>query len=454
MRIAALALAFLVSAAAFGQDIATKADEYLSAWTKQGRFSGTVLIAKDGKVILRKGYGMANLELGVPNSPEMIYRIGSITKSFTALAILQLQAQKKLSVTDPIAKYVPEVPQKWQQITLQQLLTHVSGIPDFTRATAYAKAEDPLRIEHAMQELAAQPLMSSPGEKFAYSNSGYILLGRLVEKVSGVSYEQYITDNILKPAGLENTAYDHVRPILKNRASGYVFDGDHLVNAGMDDMSGTHSAGALHSTVDDLYKFDQALTDGKVFPKALLDQAFQPRVKWVAPPPFNMDASYGYGWMSSSDFGHKSLMHGGWVNGFVTEFTRYPDDKMVVILASNIEGPQVIGIEQGLAAVLFNQPYEVPVEHKRIEVARSVLDRYVGTYHVVPGLDLKIYFEGDRLFAQGTNQPRFQMIPESETDFFFYAVDSRVHMDVDASGKVKQVKVHVNGQELVGIPAN
>jgi len=454
MRIAALALAFLVSAAAFGQDIATKADEYLSAWTKQGRFSGTVLIAKDGKVILRKGYGMANLELGVPNSPEMIYRIGSITKSFTALAILQLQAQKKLSVTDPIAKYVPEVPQKWQQITLQQLLTHVSGIPDFTRATAYAKAEDPLRIEHAMQELAAQPLMSAPGEKFAYSNSGYILLGRLVEKVSGVSYEQYITDNILKPAGLENTAYDHVRPILKNRASGYVFDGDHLVNAGMDDMSGTHSAGALHSTVDDLYKFDQALTDGKVFPKALLDQAFQPRVKWVAPPPFNMDASYGYGWMSSSDFGHKSLMHGGWVNGFVTEFTRYPDDKMVVILASNIEGPQVIGIEQGLAAVLFNQPYEVPVEHKRIEVARSVLDRYVGTYHVVPGLDLKIYFEGDRLFAQGTNQPRFQMIPESETDFFFYAVDSRVHMDVDASGKVKQVKVHVNGQELVGIPAN
>jgi len=454
MRIAALALAFLVSAAAFGQDIATKADEYLSAWTKQGRFSGTVLIAKDGKVILRKGYGMANLELGVPNSPEMIYRIGSITKSFTALAILQLQAQKKLSVTDPIAKYVPEVPQKWQQITLQQLLTHVSGIPDFTRATAYAKPEDPLRIEHAMQELAAQPLMSSPGEKFAYSNSGYILLGRLVEKVSGVSYEQYITDNILKPAGLENTAYDHVRPILKNRASGYVFDGDHLVNAGMDDMSGTHSAGALHSTVDDLYKFDQALTDGKVFPKALLDQAFQPRVKWVAPPPFNMDASYGYGWMSSSDFGHKSLMHGGWVNGFVTEFTRYPDDKMVVILASNIEGPQVIGIEQGLAAVLFNQPYEVPVEHKRIEVARSVLDRYVGTYHVVPGLDLKIYFEGDRLFAQGTNQPRFQMIPESETDFFFYAVDSRVHMDVDASGKVKQVKVHVNGQELVGIPAN
>jgi CubicO group peptidase (beta-lactamase class C family) len=135
------------------------------------------------------------------------------------------------------------------------LLTHVSGIPNFTAAIAYGKSDDPMRIEHAMQELAAQPLVSAPGEKFAYSNSGYILLGRVIEKVSGVSYEQYIAENIIKPAGLRNTAYDHVRPILKSRGRGYVFDGDHLVNASMSDMSGTHSAGALHSTVDDLYKF-------------------------------------------------------------------------------------------------------------------------------------------------------------------------------------------------------
>ena len=119
----------------------------------------------------------------------------------------------------------------------------------------------------------------------------------------------------------------------------------------MGDMSGTHSAGALHSTVDDLYKFDQALADGKIFPKALLDEAFQPRVKWAAPPPFNLDAWYGYGWMSGADFGHKYLMHGGWVNGFITKFTRYPDDKLVIILASNIEGPQIIAIQQGLSAV-------------------------------------------------------------------------------------------------------
>jgi CubicO group peptidase (beta-lactamase class C family) len=172
---------------------------------------------RDG--FLRKSYGMANLELGVPNTPEMIYRIGSITKSFTALAIVQLEAQKKLNVTDPVVKYLPGVPKAWQQITIQQLLTHVSGIPNFTSTAAYVKAEDPLRIDHAVQEMAAQPLDSVPGEKFAYSNSGYNLLGRVIEKISGVTYEHYVTDNIIKPAGLENTAYDHVRPIVKNRAS-------------------------------------------------------------------------------------------------------------------------------------------------------------------------------------------------------------------------------------------
>jgi CubicO group peptidase (beta-lactamase class C family) len=138
-------------------------------------------------------------------------------------------------------KYVSEVPQAWQQITIQQLLTQVSGIPDFTSAKADGKAEDPLCVERAMGELASQPLMSAPGEKFAYSNSGYVLLGRVIERVSGVTYEQYVTDNIIKPTGLENTAYDHIRPIMKNRARGYVFDGDHPVNALMGDMSGTHS---------------------------------------------------------------------------------------------------------------------------------------------------------------------------------------------------------------------
>jgi CubicO group peptidase (beta-lactamase class C family) len=438
------------SAPAWAEGAAARADEYLTAWTNAGRFSGTVLIAKDGKVLLRKSYGMANQELGVPSSPEMIYRIGSITKTFTALSILQLEEKGKLSVQDPVVKYVPEVPQAWQKITIDQLLSHTSGIPQFMNAAAYQKADDPLRVEKALQDYSTQPLLSAPGEKFAYSNSGYVLLGRVIEKLSGMTYEQYLDSNILKPAGLENTGYDHGRTILKNRASGYIYDGDHLANAYMGEMTGPHSAGALHSTVDDLYNFDQVLTDGKLFSKTLLEKAMTPRVKWVNIPPFNIDAMYCYGWMKGENFGHLYFNHGGWVDGFITQFWRYPQDKMTVVLLANIESPHIIAVQEGVTAAIFGQPYTLPKFHKRVEVPRSVLERYVGTYAVMPGLDVKVYFEGDRLFAQGTNQPMFQMLPESETDFYFAAIESLLHFDVNAQGQANKLIVRLQGQEMVG----
>lgn len=449
MRFYAALLALMMSLPAVAQDMATRTDEYLTAWANTGRFQGTVLIAQDGKVVLRKGYGMANLELGVPNSPEMVYRIGSVTKTFTAFGILQLEEKGKLNVKDPVVKYVPEMPKAWQAITIHQLLTHTSGIPNFSVSKDYAKADDPLRVEKGLAEFASKPLDSAPGEKFAYSNSGYILLGRIIEKVSGVSYEQYIDANILKPAGLVNTGYDHARPILKNRASGYQFDGEGLANAGMIDMSGAHSAGALHSTVDDLYRFDQAIDGGKLFSKALLEEAWKPQAKFWAPPPFMMDAMYCYGWMSGQDFGHPYLNHGGWVDGFITQYWRYPQDKMTVILISNVEAPHIITLEEGLIAAIFGKPYQLPKKHTRVEVSHEVLKRYVGTYHAAPGLDLELTVEGPNLFVQGTGRPRFQAIPESDTDFYFVSIESPMHMTVTPEGKVEKLTLKMSGQEIV-----
>lgn len=460
MRLGALLLTLVMTVPAIAQtapasapktnDIAGRADEYLTAWTKTGRFSGSVLIAKEGKVLLRKSYGMANQELGVPNTPEMIYRIGSITKTFTALSILQLEEKGKLSTQDPIAKYVPEVPQSWQKITIDQLLSHTSGIPQFMNAAAYQKADDPQRVEKALQEYSDKPLVSAPGEKFAYSNSGYVLLGRVIEKLSGSTYEQYLDANILKPAGLANTAYDHARPIMRNRAIGYAYDGDHLVNAFMGEMTGPHSAGALHSTVDDLYKFDQVLDSGKLFSKALLDKAMTPRAKWVNVPPFNFDAMYCYGWMTGDNFGHRYYNHGGWVDGFITQYWRYPQDKMTVVLLANIESPHIISVQNGLTQAIFGQKYDLPKIHTRIDLPRNKMERYVGMYAIMPGLDLNVFFEGDRLFAQGTNQPKFQMLPESDTDFFFQSIESAVHFDVAPDGKVNKVIVRLEGHELSG----
>ena len=436
----------LMSVPLMGQDFG-KVDEYLTAWANTGQYSGSVLIAKDGNVLLRKGYGMADRELNVPNSPEMIYRIGSISKTFTAFAILQLEERGKLKVEDPVVKYIPEMPEAWQKITIEHLLTHTSGLPNIMNAAAIHKTDDPLRIEKALQELGAEPLVSAPGEKFAYSNSGYVVLGRIIEKVSGMTCEQYLDANILRPARLQNTDYDHSAVILKNRVHGYVFRGDHMLNSSMGDMGEASSAGGMHSTPDDLYQFDQALNGDGLFTRTLLEKAWKPRVKYVAPPPFDTDGMYCYGWMSGEDYGHPYLNHGGWVEGFITQYWRYPQDKMTVILTSNVEGPYVINIQKGLVAALFGKPFQMPVAHKAVDLPRATLERYAGMYHTNLGFELAIFMEEGHLMAQGTNQPKFQMQAQSETEFFFAAVDTLVRFNVSPQGEVQSMTIHLNGKD-------
>ena len=181
-----------MTAVAWTQDIGARADAYLTAWANQGRFSGVVLIAKGDKVLLRKGYGNANHELNVANTPDMVLRIGSITKSFTALSILQLEEKGMLKVGDPVSKYVPELPAAWSEITIHQLLCHKSGIPDFVNAKAYNDFSDSRHVENALKEYADKPLLTKPGEVLRYSNSGYILLGRVIEHVTAESYGDYL----------------------------------------------------------------------------------------------------------------------------------------------------------------------------------------------------------------------------------------------------------------------
>jgi CubicO group peptidase (beta-lactamase class C family) len=443
-----VALIFVLTAVAAAQDVAAKADAYLSTWAQQGRFSGTVLIARGDKILLRKGYGMANFELSVPNSPETVFRIGSITKMFTAFSILQLEERGLLKVTDPVIKYIPELPQAWSAITIHQLLCHKSGIQEIMGAKAYGDLDDPRHVENALKEFADKPLLSPPGEVLRYSNTGYILLGRIVEKVSGKSYEDYLTENILKPAGMTHTAFDHGTPMLPNRANGYNFDGELLINTRPGDAAGAGPAGALHSTVDDLHKFDRTLKSGKLFSSAITAKAWSPYGHWVAPPPFNFEAEYGYGWMLGQNFGHKYVGHGGWVNGFVSQFERYPDDDAVVIVLSNIEASTYIGVTKDLDAILFEQPYQVPVLHKVTHPDTAILSRYTGDYQMGP-LAIKIWMRNGRLYAQGTGQPTpFGMIAMSDTEFYFNDAASEIRFIVDDKGSVNQFMLKMDGKEM------
>ena len=442
-----------MTAVAWTQDIGAQADAYLTAWANQGRFSGVVLIAKGDKVLLRKGYGNANYELNVANTPETVLRIGSITKSFTALSILQLEEKGLLKLNDPVAKHVPELPAAWSEITIHQLLCHKSGIPDFVNAKAYSDLADSLHVEKALKEYADKPLLTKPGEVLRYSNSGYIVLGRLIEHVTGESYGDYLTANILKPAGMTHTMHDFAVDVVPNRASGYRFDGETVINAPHGDSSYPGSAGDLRSTVDDMYRFDRALKSGKLFSNALTTKAWTPYGHMVAPPPLPIEADYGYGWMIGQDFGHNYVGHGGWVNGFVSQFTRYPDDDAVIIVLSNFETVTYFQISKDLSAILFGAKYQAPIARKIVHPSQQTLARYVGDYLIGP-TTLQITMRNGRLYAFVKGQPApYGLIATSDTDFYLNDSPTDVRFIVDANGAVNNIALKFGDTDLAAVRA-
>src|SRR5262252_8276065 len=264
----ALSLFAIVSALAQeSAPIASKLDEYLSDIAKQD-FIGSVLVAKDGKVMFSKGYGMANAEWDIPNTQQTKLRLGSITKQFTAASILLLQERGKLSVQDPICKYIAECPKAWEPITIHHLLTHTSGIPSYTEV----KSPEEFRKLSLMSvtpvgfvdSFKSKPLEFSPGEKMKYDNSGYFALGYIIEKVSGQSYETFLQENIFTPLKLADTGYDTHDRILKKRATGYSFKNGARINSDYLDMTVPYAAGSLYSTVEDLFAWNEALFSDKL----------------------------------------------------------------------------------------------------------------------------------------------------------------------------------------------
>jgi len=418
------------------QDIAAKVDEYISPYLKIGNFSGSILIAKEGRILLSKGYGMADLEHDVPNTPQTIFRLGSVTKQFTSMAIMQLQEKGRLNVDDPIAKYLPTYP-NGEEITIHHLLTHTSGIPDFGDFPDLRKTiMIPSPLEKTVQRFKDKPLEFTPGEKFKYSNSGYILLGYIIEKVCGTSYEEFLEENIFQPLNMMSSGYDHHDTLLKHRASGYSIVGGGLTNAAYIDMSIPHAAGALYSTVEDLYLWDRVLYTEKLVKKSSLDKMFTP-----------FKGNYAYGWNVLSLFDRKVINHGGGIDGFRTNIARYVDDDVCIVVLSNIETAPVDKISKDLAAILFGEEYEMPIERVAIEVDPKIYDAYVGQYELAPDLIATVTKENNRLFAQATGQPKFELYPESETKFFLKVADVQFTFVKNEEGEVTQLIIHQEGKD-------
>ena len=330
---------------------AAKIDTFLTKLTSNNMFSGSVLIAKDGKIILSKGYGLADEENDVLNTTKTKFRIGSLTKQFTAMAILILQERGKLDVQDKICKYVKDCPASWQDITIHHLLTHTSGIPDYTQLPGFdGKITLPMSVMQTIQLFKEKPLEFKPGSRWSYSNSGYHLLGYIIEQASGTRYQVFLRENIFGPLDLKDTDYDNNTIVVKHRAAGYASVGR---KARYLDMSLPYSAGGLYSTVEDLYLWDQALYTDKLISKKSLALMFTPFAEVPGAPPF---AAYGYGWLiSKPKIDHPFVGHVGQIFGFASLIMRYPDDKVTLIVLSNLETTSIDGIQTTISDIVFSK---------------------------------------------------------------------------------------------------
>jgi len=421
-----------------GEDIQSKIDEYIRAYEEINWFSGAILVAKDNKVIFKKAYGKADYGNNIPNTLKTKFRICSLTKPFTAMAIMQLEEKGLLSLNDTLSKYIPDYP-AGDKITIYHLLTHTSGIVNHTELPGFLtdRRLKPCSVNETINTFKNKPLEFNPGEKFEYSNSNYILLGLIIEKVSGVPYGDFIRDNIFKPLEMHNSGFEYHGQEIENFAKGYVLANGNITDAEFRVMSNAHASGALYSTVEDLYRWDRALYTEKLIDKSKLNDMFKPH-----------KGKYGYGWGIDEIFNKKISAHGGEIEGFETYMTRFVDDDVCIITLSNFEHAPIGKINIELAAILFGEKYELPRKAKKDRAIYEKYKDYVGQYKLNQKLTFHITQNGDHLFCQLTGQDKFEIHPESETEFFPRGFDATITFERDEKGKVTKLILHQRGHTV------
>lgn len=433
---------FLLAGACLAQNHTARMDQIVQSYVSSNHFMGSVLVARGGDVLFSKGYGSADLEWNIPNAPNTKFRLGSITKQFTAALILLLEERAKLSVDDPVKKYLPDAPAAWDKITIFHLLTHTSGIPSFTGFPDYAKLEPfPVTPEQLVARFRDKPLEFEPGSNWNYSNSGYVLLGYLIEKITGGTYQKFLNDNIFTPLGMKDSGYDSNTAIVLRHASGYVHKPAGFEHAGFINMTIPFSAGGLYSTTEDLLKWEQGLFGGKVLNPASLKKMTTP-----------FKHNYAFGLQVENRNGRKVIDHGGGIEGFNTELEYFPKDQLTVAVLGNVNGPAPTQIAAQLAAVARGETVTLQTEREQITVDPSILGRYVGAYHVQMGPNMLVTLDGDQLSTKLGNQPPVPIFAQSKTLFFAKVVDAQIEFaKLDAQGVPGELILHQNGRD---IPAN
>ncbi len=438
---------FLVVHAQQNDSITQKLDEYLLTANKINKFNGNALIAQHGKILLQKSYGYKNVDTHVLNDSNTIFQIGSVTKQFTATVILKLQEEGKLSVNDKLDKYFPQFKYA-NEITIENLLTHTSGIYNYT---GDIDAEDsnivcnPIAKQIVLDIIFKHALDFNPGTQFSYDNSGYYLLGLIIEKVSGKSYEQNVRDIIFTPLQMDHSLLDFKHSPDSNIATGYQTLNDSIqkeATAWRWDSTVTYAAGGIWSTTSDMYKWANAVANKEILSESSWKAAFTPHLE-----------HYGYGWFIDSLYGKKNVAHGGGLPGFIAYLCYYPDDNATIILLNN-EGwfnESLTPVNAGLSAIIFHKPYELMRNHVGVKLFDDVLKKYIGQYDFDKKHHAYITLENGQLQIEAPQGglPKSPLFADDETNFYLKIINAKIEFTKDEHGNVTGLISHYQGKDEV-----
>ncbi len=416
-------------------------DQWLLSHFKPNEPGISAIVVQDGKTLYRAGYGAANVELDVPIRPEMVFRIGSITKQFTAAAILMLMERGKLALTDRLTKFLSRYPTQGHKITLAHLLTHTSGIKSYTDMPESVKiSREDRTLAEMMDFFKDQPMDFAPGERWQYCNSGYLLLGAVIEKVSGLSYEAFLQKNIFDKLGMADTHYDMPNKMIRGRVAGYSNGAAGIENSMYISMTQPHAAGALVSSVDDLAKWDAALYGSKLLKQSTLKQAWTSHILKN-----DKDTLYGYGWniLRSDDL--TLVEHGGGIPGFSTFALRVPQHKLFVAVLANTNNPALepIYVAWQLALRTMGQPHGEP---NSFAISKKDLAKLVGKYKVNELFDIAFRQKKNTLFVEfGAGSPLVEICAMGQHEFFVKDSFLRFRFVAGDDSNVTAVKIFDRG---------
>ena len=430
-----------VSSSLFAQTREQKLRELMETYARLNKFNGSILVSQNGNILLNQGYGFKNISDSLRNDSNTIFQVGSVTKQFTAAAILKLQEENKLNVLDKVSKYFPDFP-KGDSITIENLLTHTSGIFNYTNDPAFMQTEavKPISEEKMIALFKDKPLDFSPGTQYSYSNSGYMLLGYIIQKVTKKPYEKAIRELIFKPLNMTSSGFDFTALKSINKAKGYFVISEKLnTEAPVVDSTVAYAAGAIYSTTGDLHKWHKGLMLNQVIQKASFEKAATP-----------FKNNYGYGLSMDSVFGKRVIAHGGGIFGFTSNLARIPEDDVFIVMLNNYGNPNLGKLTRDVLAILYDQPYQLPKAKKEITLSEEVLKKYTGTYELTPQFSITFTVEHGHLFGVPTAQPKTQLYAEKEDSFFLKVVEADIVFKKDKDGNVNELVLTQGGRSQVG----